>query len=159
MNYNALPLVIELCNSIHNPSFPCHFLNLRKVAYIMHHALLLQVLAYAQQSRERSNYEQAALLERMQEFKRQIDRESRWSPNGMNDSPNGDGIQAIGRSSHKMIEAAMQSASKGKVTHCRYLMTVFTHSWLWYFIKEDACFILKSNKLFSGSDHPSRLPL
>nr|CAB3453917.1 unnamed protein product [Digitaria exilis] len=73
-----------------------------------------QVLAYAQQSRERSNYEQAALVERMQEFKRQIDRESRWSPNGMNDSPNGDGIQAIGRSSHKMIEAAMQSASKGK---------------------------------------------
>jgi len=78
---------------------------------------LLQVLAYAQQSRERSNYEQAALVERMQEFKRQIDRESRWSPNGMNDSPNGDGIQAIGRSSHKMIEAAMQSASQGKVTY------------------------------------------
>ena len=78
---------------------------------------LLQVLAYAQQSRERSNYEQAALVERMQEFKRQIDRESRWSPNGMNDSPNGDGIQAIGRSSHKMIEAAMQSASKGKVAY------------------------------------------
>ncbi|KAK8460113.1 hypothetical protein SEVIR_2G280000v4 [Setaria viridis] len=78
-----------------------------------------QVLAYAQQSRERSNYEQAALVERMQEFKRQIDRESRWSPNGMNDSPNGDGIQAIGRSSHKMIEAVMQSASKGKVQTIR----------------------------------------
>lgn len=42
--------------------------------------------------------------------------ESRWSPNGTHDSPNGDGIQAIGRSSHKMIEAVMQSASKGKVT-------------------------------------------
>ena len=82
-----------------------------------HTFFLLQVLAYAQQSRERSNYEQAALVERMQEFKRQIDRESRWSPNGMNDSPNGDGIQAIGRSSHKMIEAAMQSASQGKVTY------------------------------------------
>lgn len=78
-----------------------------------------QVLAFAQQSRERSNYEQAALLERMQEFKRQIDRESRWSPNGMNDSPNGDGIQTIGRSSHKMIEEAMQSASKGKVQTIR----------------------------------------
>ncbi|MED6106048.1 ADP-ribosylation factor GTPase-activating protein agd3 [Stylosanthes scabra] len=37
-----------------------------------------QVLTYAQQSRERSNYEQAALNERMQEYKRQIDRESRW---------------------------------------------------------------------------------
>ncbi|KAG8057359.1 hypothetical protein GUJ93_ZPchr0002g26254 [Zizania palustris] len=78
-----------------------------------------QVLAYAQQSRERSNYEQAALVERMQEFKRQIDRESRWSPNGINESPNGDGIQAIGRSSHKMIEAVMQSASKGKVQTIR----------------------------------------
>lgn len=78
-----------------------------------------QVLAYAQQSRERSNYEQAALVERMQEFKRQIDRESRWSPNGMTDSPNGDGIQAIGRSSHKMIDAVMQSASKGKVQTIR----------------------------------------
>lgn len=75
-----------------------------------------QVLTYAQQSRERSNYEQAALNERMQEYKRQIDRESRWSSNG---SPNGDGIQAIGRSSHKMIEAVMQSASKGKVETIR----------------------------------------
>ncbi|KAJ8774434.1 hypothetical protein K2173_016880 [Erythroxylum novogranatense] len=64
-----------------------------------------QVLTYAQQSRERSNNEQAALNERMQEYKRQIDRESRWSSNGCNGSPNGDGIQAIGRSSHKMIEA------------------------------------------------------
>lgn len=73
---------------------------------------VLQVLTYARQSRERSNYEQAALNERMQEYKRQVARESRWSSNG---SPNGDGIQAIGRSSHKMIEAVMQSAAKGKV--------------------------------------------
>ena len=51
----------------------------------------------------------------MQEYKRQIDRESRWASNGSNGSPNGDGIQAIGRSSHKMIEAVMQSAAKGKV--------------------------------------------
>ncbi|OVA09670.1 Arf GTPase activating protein [Macleaya cordata] len=78
-----------------------------------------QVLTYAQQSRERSNYEQAALAERMQEYKRQIDRESRWSSNGAHGSPNGDGIQAIGRSSHKMIEAVMQSAAKGKVQTIR----------------------------------------
>lgn len=77
--------------------------------------VVYQVLTYAQQSRERSNYEQAALNERMQEYKRQIDRESRCSSNGSNRSPNGDGIQAIGRSSHKMIEAVMQSAAKGKV--------------------------------------------
>ncbi|PPD79003.1 hypothetical protein GOBAR_DD24056 [Gossypium barbadense] len=74
------------------------------------------VLTYARQSRERSNYEQAALNERMQEYKRQVARESRWSSNG---SPNGDGIQAIGRSSHKMIEAVMQSAAKGKVQTIR----------------------------------------
>ncbi|PIA32763.1 hypothetical protein AQUCO_04300004v1 [Aquilegia coerulea] len=78
-----------------------------------------QVLTYAQQSRERSNYEQAALTERMQDYQRQIDRESRWSSNGSHGSPNGDGIQAIGRSSHKMIEAVMQSAAKGKVQTIR----------------------------------------
>ncbi|GFQ01185.1 ADP-ribosylation factor GTPase-activating protein agd3 [Phtheirospermum japonicum] len=78
-----------------------------------------QVSTYAKQSKERSNYEQAALNERMQEYKRQIDRESRWSSNGSNGSPNGDGIQAIGRSSHKMIEAVMQSAARGKVQTIR----------------------------------------
>ena len=84
-----------------------------------------QVLTYAQQSRERLNYEQAALNERMQDYKRQIERESRWSSsNGSNGSPNGDGIQAIGRSSHKMIEAVMQSASKGKVA-TQYLFSSF----------------------------------
>lgn len=92
----------------------------------------MQVLTYAQQSRERSNYEQAALNERMQEYKRQIDRESRLSSNGPNGSPNGEGIQAIGRSSHKMIEAAMQSAARGKVRgnffHSLYKAIIFVFS-------------------------------
>lgn len=88
---------------------------------------ILQVLTYAQQSRERSNYEQAALSERMQEYKRQVDRESRWSSSGSNESPNGDGIQAIGRSSHKMIEAVMQSAAKGKVHQCLSLYSLFPY--------------------------------
>ncbi|KAK9090009.1 hypothetical protein Sjap_023186 [Stephania japonica] len=73
-----------------------------------------QVLTYAQQSRERSNYEHAALAESMQEYKRKIDRESRWSANGQHGSPKGDGIQTIGRSSHKVIETVMQTAAKGK---------------------------------------------
>ncbi|XP_020594986.1 ADP-ribosylation factor GTPase-activating protein AGD3-like [Phalaenopsis equestris] len=82
--------------------------------------LLHQMEPYIhQQSRERSNYEHTALTERMQEFKRQIDRESRLSSNGSNESPNGDGIQAVGRSSHKMIEAVMQTAVKGKVQTIR----------------------------------------
>ncbi|CAO2207422.1 unnamed protein product [Urochloa humidicola] len=78
-----------------------------------------QVLAYAQQSRERANKEQASLVERMHEYKRQIDRESRSSVNGLNDCYNGDGIQTIGRSSHKMIEAVMQSSTRGKVQTIR----------------------------------------
>uniref|UniRef100_A0ACD6ADG0 Uncharacterized protein n=1 Tax=Avena sativa TaxID=4498 RepID=A0ACD6ADG0_AVESA len=78
-----------------------------------------QVLAYSQQSRERANKEQASLVERMHEYKKQIDRESRSSANGLNDSLNVDGIQTIGRSSHKMIEAVMQSSSKGKVQTIR----------------------------------------
>ncbi|KQJ99167.1 ADP-ribosylation factor GTPase-activating protein AGD3 [Brachypodium distachyon] len=78
-----------------------------------------QVLAYSQQSRERANKEQASLVERMHEYKKQIDRESRSSANGLIDSHNVDGMQTIGRSSHKMIEAVMQSSSKGKVQTIR----------------------------------------
>lgn len=74
-----------------------------------------QVLTYAQQSRERTNYEQAALVERMQEFRRQIEQENQRSFSELETSPSGDGIQAVGRSSHKMIEAVMQSTTKGKV--------------------------------------------
>lgn len=87
--------------------------------------IFLQVLTYAQQSRERSNYEKAALNEKMQEYKRQVDRESRWLSNGSNGSPNGDGIQAIGRSSHKQIEAVMQSAARGKVLKTSVLTLLY----------------------------------
>ncbi|XP_075107555.1 ADP-ribosylation factor GTPase-activating protein AGD1 isoform X2 [Nicotiana tabacum] len=71
-----------------------------------------QVLAYSQKARESSMYEQAALNERMQEYRRKIDQERRRSFNG---SPNGDVIQPFSRSSHKLIEAVMQSAAEGKV--------------------------------------------
>lgn len=115
--------------------------------------ILLQVLAYAQQSRERANKEQASLVERMHEYKRQIDRESRSSVNGLNDCHNGDGIQTIGRSSHKMIEAVMQSSSKGKVRVRHY------DSWE----RKAGNINLKRNLMlsvqFSGSDHSSRLSL
>lgn len=76
----------------------------------------LQVLAYAQQSRECSNYEQDSLYERMKEYIRQIARESKNSLNGSYGSPKGDSIiRPFGRNSNKEIEAAMQSAAKGKV--------------------------------------------
>lgn len=51
----------------------------------------------------------------MQAFKRQVDRESRWSSNCSHGSPDGNGVQAFGRNSHQMIETVMQSASMGKV--------------------------------------------
>lgn len=78
---------------------------------VLRSVVLLQVLAYSQKARESSMYEQAALNERMQEYRRKIDQERRRSFNG---SPNGDVIQPFSRSSHKLIEAVMQSAAEGK---------------------------------------------
>lgn len=77
--------------------------------------LLCQVLAYAQQSRESSNYEQESLSERMREYKRQIDRQCRQSLNVYHGASNGDGMQPFTRTSHKVIETVMQSAAQGKV--------------------------------------------
>ena len=74
----------------------------------------MQVLSYAHQSRECTDYEMASLNERMQEYKRQVDRETR----NLNGSPAGDGMRHNSRSSQKVIEAVMQSAAKGKVRKC-----------------------------------------
>lgn len=74
-----------------------------------------QVLTYAQQSRERANSEQVLLADRMQEYRRQMERDNQRSFSGADIGASGDGIQAIGRSSHKMIEAVMQSTPRGKV--------------------------------------------
>lgn len=73
-----------------------------------------QVLTYAQQSRERANYEQAALADRMQEYRQEVERESQRSID-YDTSSAGDGVQGVGRSSHKMIEAVMQSTPKGQI--------------------------------------------
>lgn len=67
---------------------------------------------YAQQSRECSNYELASLNERMEEYMRQIDRETRQPING---SPIKDGLRPFSRNSQKVIEAVMQSTARGKV--------------------------------------------
>jgi len=74
-----------------------------------------QVLTYAQQSRERANSEQVLLADRMQEYRRQMERDNQRSFSDIDASPGGDGIQVVGRSSHKMIEAVMQSTPRGKV--------------------------------------------
>ncbi|KAG2326881.1 hypothetical protein Bca52824_009609 [Brassica carinata] len=74
------------------------------------------VLSYAHQSRECTDYEMASLNERMQEYKRQVDRETR----NLNGSPTtGDGMRHNSRNSQKVIEAVMQSAAKGKVQTIR----------------------------------------
>ncbi|PKA53901.1 ADP-ribosylation factor GTPase-activating protein AGD3 [Apostasia shenzhenica] len=73
-----------------------------------------QAIACAQQSRERSIDEQATLAERMQEFKRQIDRECWWPSNWLNECHIGDGIY-VPSNSHKIVEAVMQTAVEGKV--------------------------------------------
>jgi len=63
------------------------------------------VLTYAQQSRERANYEQ----------------ENQRSFSDVDSLATGHGIQAIGRSSHKLIEAIMQCTPKGKVCSTSFL--------------------------------------
>ncbi|XP_039048981.1 ADP-ribosylation factor GTPase-activating protein AGD1-like isoform X2 [Hibiscus syriacus] len=78
-----------------------------------------QVLAYAQQYRECSNYELESLSERMQEHIRQIDRESKQSLKGYTGPTVADGMQPITRGSQKAIEVVMQSIAKGKVQTIR----------------------------------------
>lgn len=74
-----------------------------------------QVLTYAQQSRERANLDQAALAERMQDFRRQ-------SETGFADQSAASGqrggvgpLQGGGTPSHKEIDRVMRSTSQGKV--------------------------------------------
>ncbi|XP_038708108.1 ADP-ribosylation factor GTPase-activating protein AGD1 isoform X2 [Tripterygium wilfordii] len=93
-----------------------------KQGYDLLHQLepfISQVLAYAQQSRECSNYEQASLNERMQEYRRQVHEESRQSLNISPDSPTGDGMRSFAKNSHKVMEAVTQSAANGKVQTIR----------------------------------------
>ncbi|XP_031100520.1 ADP-ribosylation factor GTPase-activating protein AGD3-like isoform X2 [Ipomoea triloba] len=76
-----------------------------------------QLLAYTQKSRESYMSEQAALMERMEEYQKKVDQDSKRSFGASPDPPNGDAIpiQSFPRSSHKAIEAVMQSTVEGKV--------------------------------------------
>lgn len=85
-----------------------------KSYFLFVYGALCQVLAYAQQSRERANSEQVLLADRMQEYRQQMERDNQRSLS-VDTTTGGDGIQAVGRSSHKMIEAVMQSTPRGKV--------------------------------------------
>ncbi|XP_047331932.1 ADP-ribosylation factor GTPase-activating protein AGD3-like [Impatiens glandulifera] len=89
-------------------------LNYFKQGYELLHQMepyINQVLTYAQQSKESSNLELAALFERMHEYKKQVDRET-----GQPLQENGDAVQLFhNRSCHKEIVAVMQSTVEGKV--------------------------------------------
>ncbi|KAH7864933.1 hypothetical protein Vadar_000126 [Vaccinium darrowii] len=74
-----------------------------------------QVTVYAQHAKESSKHEQAALNEKMQEYKRRVDQDNRQYLNGSLGSSNRDSIQPFARSSHREIKAVMQSAAEGKV--------------------------------------------
>ncbi|CAH8364219.1 unnamed protein product [Eruca vesicaria subsp. sativa] len=92
-----------------------HLRFFKQARYVCLIEILMQVLAYAHQSKECANYEMASLNEKMQEYQRQVDRETRNSCG----SPTGDGMRHNSRNSQKVIEAVMQSAAKGKVQTIR----------------------------------------
>lgn len=94
------------------------------------------MLAYAHQSRECANYEMASLNERMQEYQRQVDRETRNSSG----SPTGDGMRHNSRNSQKVIEAVMQSAAKGKVRKNIFCIEAYSSNCSHIFIL--FCFII-----------------
>ena len=81
----------------------------------------------------------------MQEFRRQMDRDNQHSLSDVDSSSSGDGIHTVGRSSHKMIEAVMQSTSKGKVTYLNFGFLCLLRSTFHYV----RVFVLHTSMLFT----------
>ncbi|XP_058184029.1 ADP-ribosylation factor GTPase-activating protein AGD2-like isoform X5 [Rhododendron vialii] len=74
-----------------------------------------QVLTYAQQSKELANAEQDNLAKRIQEFRTQAEVDQLRASSNVNASTSAVGINGVGMSSNKIIEAIMQSTAKGEV--------------------------------------------
>ncbi|KAF7131977.1 hypothetical protein RHSIM_Rhsim09G0077700 [Rhododendron simsii] len=74
-----------------------------------------QVLTYAQQSKELANAEQDNLAKRIQEFRTQAEVDQLRASSNVNASTSAVGINGVGMSSNKIIEAIMQSSAKGEV--------------------------------------------
>jgi len=83
-----------------------------------------QVLTYAQQSRERANYEQVALANRMQEYRQQMEQENQRSFSDVDSLATRHGLQVVGRSSHKLIEVVIQKESRGNLEIATSTMSV-----------------------------------
>lgn len=77
--------------------------------------IILQVLTYAQQSKEMAIIEQDKLAKRIQEFRTQVEIDNLRASSNMDTSTSGDGIHVVGTNSYKSIEALMQSTANGKV--------------------------------------------
>ncbi|XP_058097997.1 ADP-ribosylation factor GTPase-activating protein AGD4-like isoform X2 [Magnolia sinica] len=76
---------------------------------------ILQVLTYAQQSKEMTKIEQDKLAKRIQEFRTQVELDNIQSASNMEASTSIDGIHVVGMGSYKSIEALMQSTADGQV--------------------------------------------
>lgn len=74
-----------------------------------------QVLAYTDQSKLNSDQELTSLNEKMQEYKKQIDQQSRQSVNGSYETLGGPCPQPLSNSYDKKIDEVMQSSADGKV--------------------------------------------
>ncbi|KAH7840400.1 hypothetical protein Vadar_016367 [Vaccinium darrowii] len=74
-----------------------------------------QVLTYAQQSKELANTEQDNLAKRIQEFRTQAELDQLRASSNINASTSAVGINGVGMSSNKIIDAIMQSTAKGEV--------------------------------------------
>lgn len=81
----------------------------------------LQVLTYAQQSKELANIEQDKLAQRIQEFRTQTELDNLRASFDMEPSTSADGITVGGTSSYKNIEAIMQSTARGEVSNFVFL--------------------------------------
>lgn len=75
------------------------------------------MLTYAQQSKELANIEHDKLAKRIQEFRTQAELESLKASSNIEASRHVTGINAVGMSSYKNIEAIMQSSTKGEVSY------------------------------------------
>jgi Arf-GAP/coiled-coil/ANK repeat/PH domain-containing protein len=76
---------------------------------------LIQVLTYAQQSKEMAINEQDKLAKRIQEYRTQEEIANLRMASNVDTSTSGDGIHVVGLQSYKKIEALMQSTANGEV--------------------------------------------
>ncbi|KAK7318336.1 hypothetical protein RJT34_03035 [Clitoria ternatea] len=76
---------------------------------------ITEIMDYAHQSREDYNKEQISLYKRMQDYKRQVYKESKLSLNGPPGSPSANLVHPFSRMSNEVQDVVMESAANGKV--------------------------------------------